>query len=119
MSKSVLIDTNFCIGVINGRIHPSVFDPFNLHLSVISCSELYALPGMSLADIETTKTFFDGCVILPITLQIALQAGVLARTRPRRLPDMLIASTAMKLGIPLLTADKAFQKIPNLKVLNI
>jgi predicted nucleic acid-binding protein len=119
MLKPVLIDTNFCIGVINGRIHPSVLDTLNLHLSVISCSELYALPGMSMTDIETTKTFFDACIILPVTLPIALQAGSLARTRPRRLPDMLIASTALRLGLPLLTADKAFRNSPDLKVINI
>ncbi len=117
MLEPVLIDTNFCIGVINGRIHPSVLDSFNLHISVISCSELYALRGMSLKEEDDIKSFFDTCIILPVTLPIALQAGKLSRTRPpRRLPDMLIASTAIQLGLPLITDDKAFRGIPGLNV---
>ena len=117
MTLEVLIDTNVCIGVINGLIDPSSLSGFDLHLSVITCAELVALPGLSAIEEAEIEEFFSQCRVLPISLSIALAAGKLCRTNTRKLPDMLIASTAVETKLPLLTSDKAFRRIRRLQVI--
>lgn len=119
MKLEALVDTNVCIGVINGVIEPLSLSDFHLHLSVITCAELVALPGLSANEEAKVKTFFDQCTVLPISLSIALAAGKLCRTHTRKLPDMLIASTAVEMNLPLLTSDKAFRRIRRLQVITI
>ncbi|MBI2410332.1 MAG: hypothetical protein HYV32_00350 [Candidatus Kerfeldbacteria bacterium] len=48
---------------------------------------------------------------------IAERAAMLGRTRKTKLPDLLIAATALILDIPLITKNKKdFRKIPGLTV---
>ena len=79
--------------------------------------EVYALAGMSPEEeerIDWATMFLD---IIPITAAIAKRAGILARTRRRAKPDLLIAATALELKVPLLTRNvRDFKHIPGLEV---
>lgn len=66
-----------------------------------------------LADLRTLPEL----KIHPITDEIAERAGGLGDHFPGDPADRLIASTALVLGVPLITQDTKLQSVPNLSVL--
>lgn len=55
--------------------------------------------------------------VWPIDSSIARRAAELGRTRTTKLPDLLIAATALEYNLILITKNvKDFHNIPNLKI---
>lgn len=56
-------------------------------------------------------------MFVSVDQHIARHAGELGRTRATKLPDLLIAATALELGMPLVTRNvRDFRDIPGLIV---
>mgnify|MGYP001559457641 FL=1 len=79
--------------------------------------ELYALAGMSEREQKVIDLYLLQSEILPVTLPIARRAGLLARTRRKGKPDLIIAATALEHNIPLLTRNTKDFRISGLKLL--
>jgi predicted nucleic acid-binding protein len=58
----------------------------------------------------------NSCFIAEINPDIKKTTKHLMQTYPIKLPDAIIAATAMYLDLPLLTSDTAFQKLPDIKL---
>lgn len=58
------------------------------------------------------------CDVVSVSKEIAARAAVIARTRKNARPiDLIIAATALELGVPLVTKNlKDFKRIPELVV---
>lgn len=106
MSTRILLDSNILIGVLNGAIDPRrMVAHGSIVISAVTVMEVYALAGMSASEqhgIDSALVLLD---VIPVTTEVARQAGFLARTRPRGKPDLLIAATALVHDLPLLTQN--------------
>jgi predicted nucleic acid-binding protein len=85
-----------------------------VHYSVITRCELYA--GRS-SEEERVDTLLEPFLELGVDRQIASRAGRLRRDLPIRMPDALIAATALERRLTLLTRNrKHFELVPGLTV---
>ena len=117
-TNTVLLDSNYVIGILNGAISISELPLYRHAVSVVTIMELYALAGMSANEELRIDEAIRELVIVPVTIPIAKRAGILARTRKRGKSDLIIAATALELNIPLLTKNTHdFKHIPNLHLL--
>ena len=117
-SRPVLLDTNVLIDVISGRFDVEAFAKIELmYVSAVSVAEVFALAGMSTKEESEINTFLKGIDVVPLSERIARSAGGMSRTRRKLTPDIMIAATAIALGVPVVTRDvKGFRNIPGLAV---
>lgn len=125
MYFELLFDTNIIIQRLRqsknssqGTLEFTKFAKY-LYLSAISICELFALAGISRDEEKEIKIFISRFKILSVNYDVALCAGMLARTRPgkQRRSDLLIAATALIFNVPIVTNNKKdFYKIPGLKL---
>jgi predicted nucleic acid-binding protein len=71
--------------------------------------ELLGFPQMGLAEEQLIKDTLSQLHYLPITRSIEDRAIQIRRTRRAKLPDALIAATAVEHGLELLTQDAGLQ----------
>ncbi|MFA5945572.1 MAG: type II toxin-antitoxin system VapC family toxin [Patescibacteria group bacterium] len=114
---SVLLDTNIVIEYLKtSTLRPPIYKG-EFIISVITEAELFRFSGMSESDIKIIRLIVETCETLAVDSRIARRAGELGRTRKTRLPDLLIAATALEYGIPLITHNlRDFKNIPDLIV---
>jgi len=67
--------------------------------------------------LKIIEMMLESCFITEINQEIKQIYKQIKRNYTIKLPDAIIAATAISLDIPLLTFDTDFQKIPDLKVI--
>lgn len=111
-----LLDTNVLIGQMKT---PLLSPPSRVNvyaISVITEAEVWRLPGLGSREERLINDLLSLLTIVPIDSTIARTAAQLGRTRKTRLPDLLIAATAIEHDLPLITRNiKDFRGIPGLK----
>jgi predicted nucleic acid-binding protein len=111
---AVVLDTNVILDFLGGeaQVLESTSGPFRV--SVITVLELLSYPSLSDEERESIRGFLDHCERVDISDGV-IAATIQVRTKARlKLPDAIIAGTAIALGVPLLTRDGAFAKVPEL-----
>ena len=125
MGTGVLIDTNVVIDFQNGRLPVAgaqwlieQVDAGQGYLSVINRIELLIRPGNA-SEEAALRQFIGSCTELPLD-EPTIQHTIHLRQQHRvKLPDAIIAATALAHGIPLLTRNTSdFQALTGLAVLN-
>jgi hypothetical protein len=117
---SILSDTNPLIYLLDGNTEVASFlDGKQVWISVITELELCGKKGLSNEEMNEINYLLDSCFIAEINPQIKNSAKHLMQHFPIKLPDAIIAATAMYLDLPLLTADEGFKKVPDLKLILI
>ena len=88
-----------------------------LYASVITEMELLSYPSITVQEQRRIKSFLSGFEM--VGLSDAIKAGAIAVRQQTRLklPDSIVAATALVLGLPLISADKGFKKVPGLDLL--
>ena len=85
-------------------------------ISVITEMELLSFRNIS-ADEETFfRKMAEKCLIIPLNSEVKEKAILVRRTYGTKLPDAIVAATALVAGVPLITADKGFKKIEELSL---
>lgn len=79
--------------------------------------ELSAYHGNTAASLNLLSTFLESVSIIRIEEKVKLKVIELRKTLKLKLPDCIIAASAMAHYLPLITADKAFRKIENLDLI--
>lgn len=111
----VLVDTNIFITLSEGKIDISNYlDGNDLYYSVITEIELFGYKKITEKDKEYFKLVTSFCFALELTPKVKEIAIGLMQKYTLKLPDAIIASSALFLGIPLLTFDKGFSDIEEL-----
>ena len=115
--NSFLIDTNIILYLLGGN--QTVFDilyEHDLYVSFISQLELLSYRNINNAEEIRIKRFISDCSLIDINESIKQNVITIRKQVSLKLPDCIIAATAMHLGIPLLTADKNFKQLPEISV---
>ncbi len=118
--RNYLVDTNVLIHLANGdEIIADFLQDKIIFLSFISEMELLSKPGLSTESIKILQSMINECVLVEFNHEIKSEAIKLRRTHRLKLPDAVVAASAKYMRLPLLTADKDFQKVINLELLFI
>ena len=116
--KSVVLDTNSLLYFLNGDPNVSSFlldyepiVPFVTELELLSAPELSASEKLSIQEILQDLT------VIKYAEKHKDDIVKLRAQKKLKLPDAIIASLAITLGLPLVTADKALRNIPDIYVI--
>lgn len=111
-----LADTNTLIFLLDR--HPSLhsFLASNWYYSFITEIELLGKPGITPREIRTIRELLNACEKVIHTEQINQLTISLRQKHKIKLPDALIAATAISADLPLLTFDKGFTQITSLDI---
>jgi len=112
----IVVDTSLIINLFNGiyEVQELITDR-NLFVSIISEIEVLSFPNITAKDSELLKSFLSECYIVDIEPAIKdITIDIRSRFKVK-LPDAVIAATAIYFDLPLFTMDKGFQKITDLQ----
>jgi len=116
--NNVMIDTNIAIYLLNGdHSLAEILNEKKLFISFITQLELLGYPGIDEEQTKKIENMLTYCVIVDINNSIKSRVIDLRKKYALKLPDCIIAATSIYLDIPLLTADKDFEKIKELNLL--
>ncbi len=111
MRIDFLADTNFLIYLQEGKEFVMPFLAFDIGISFISEIELLWHKNLSFDDKTQLKSLLNDNFIINFDEQIKQQTIKLKQNYSIKLPDAVIAATAIYYKLPLITADKGFEKI--------
>lgn len=115
--KFYLADTNF-ITHLNQK-NP-IIEPFleqQILLSFVSEMELLGVFSITKSHVTLIENILSNCIILDMNLDIKKTAIKLKQKYKVKLPDAIIAATALYYNLPFITADADFKKISELNLL--
>ncbi len=116
-----LLDSNILIYYLEGQKEIGVFvDSVKsvAFVSVISVTELLAKPKLTKEQITLIEDFLDEFTVLDVGENIAKEAASLKRKYNLTFPDALLAATAKTFDLSLVSKDKIFSRISELKLIN-
>lgn len=101
----ILLDTNVVITHLDAGKPSLDWKHEEYAISTVTVAESLQLPGLSELEYGLVKDFFKRCLVVPVSEKIAEQAAAIGRTRHKKLPDLLIAATALSIGATLMTTN--------------
>jgi len=116
--KSVVLDTNSLLYFLNGDpdVSSFLFD-YQPIVSFVTELELLSAPELSVSEKLSIQEILKDLTIVNYTEEHKNDIVKLRAQKKLRLPDAIIASLAITLGLPLVTADKALRNIPDIDVI--
>ncbi len=116
--NNILIDTNIAIYLLGGdRSLAEVLNGKKIYVSFITQLELLGYSGISEKQKHQIENMLDYCVVIDINNRIKSEVLKLKKNYSIKLPDCIIAATALYLDLPLITSDKGFNKIDELNLM--
>ena len=111
-----LVDSNTFIALLNK--HPSVssFLESNWYFTFITEIELLGKPQIKPSEIKNVQALLGICTKLIHAESINQIAIKLKQSTKIKLPDALIAATAIHYELPILTFDRDFSKIDDIEL---
>ena len=115
-----LIDTSILFYILQGNPHVKYFAASEI-LAISCITEMEALGKFQISEHERRiiSKFLNRCHIIDLDAQIKYLATVIKQQSRMKLPDAVIAATAIENDLLLVTADKDFKKVSNLDLLLI
>jgi hypothetical protein len=120
-----VFDSNILIYHINGLLDSAMEQSLTrcfehpAYISTITSMEVLSWPGHSDESVETATAFIEIFDEIAIDAEIKSLAIKIRRDCRLKLPDAIIAATAVHLGLPLITRNtKDFKIVPELKLIN-
>jgi predicted nucleic acid-binding protein len=109
---NLILDSNAIIAIISGHeIAIELTQNCNLYISFITELEVLSYPKIIEQEKKILRSFLNECIIIDINTEIKKNCIELRSKYHLKLPDAIIAATAKYLDLPLITADKVFNKI--------
>lgn len=114
---SIVSDTNPLIYLLNGSKKAAEYlNDKQVWISAISELELYGKKGLSKAEKSNIDLLIESCFIAELNYGIKTITKNLLQKVNIKLPDAIVAATALYLDLPLLTFDSDFTRVPELKL---
>lgn len=114
MKIDFISDTNFLIYIHEGNEIIEPFLKYNFGISFVSEVELLGFKGITKSEEIIIKQLINDCFNIEWNQKIKAKTIELRKKYTIKLPDSIIAATALVYGLPLVTADKGFSKIEEL-----
>lgn len=112
-----LLDTNIIIYILNGYKTISDYLSHKIFLTSVICEiELFGSKVLTQKEEKQIKTFLQEFRIITIDHAIKELAISFKKKYLLKIPDIIIAATAVSLDVPLVTSDKAFKQITELEI---
>lgn len=112
----IVVDTSLIINLFNGvKEVQELITGRDLFVSVISEIEVLSFPDIAPKDSALLKGFLSECYIVDIEPQIKEITIAIRSKFKTKLPDAVIAATAIYYDFPLFTMDKGFKRITDLQ----
>ena len=115
MNGKFVLDTNTIIYHLQGLTPWSIFlsnlPAASLSVSIITRMELLAWDGLTLKGERQIRTFLDKVNIAPLDHSIENEAIALRRNTRLKLPDAIVAATAVILKAALVTNDRTLASL--------
>ncbi|GHV96727.1 hypothetical protein AGMMS50293_30470 [Spirochaetia bacterium] len=109
MKKKVVFDSNILISLANNEIDTArfieMFRKKRKYVSLITQIEILSGPDISAEERYFLAGFLSECTIVPIRRNIIAETIRFRQTRRRKLPDSIIAATAVILNAVLISND--------------
>ena len=125
MGMKYLWDTNTAIYYVQNKfplpaekLIDDIVEDYTAVISVITEIELLCWKVATASDTFLLEGFISNCIIFELRNDIKLKTIEIRKTYGLKLPDAIIAATAIVADLILITHDKGFKKIPSLKLLN-
>lgn len=123
MGTEYLIDSNAVIDFCNGKLplagRELLFSIVQPKISVITHIEVFGFPEISRTEEKLLNDFVSIALIYPLDIDVAKKSIEIKKKARIKLPDAVIAATALIHGLVLISRNLAdFDKITGLKVLN-
>jgi len=114
----IICDTNSIIYLLDGNKDIArLLDNKQIYLSVITELELFGKPNLSVHDSKIMEVLLDECFVIDINQDIKHIYREIKHNHNIKLPDAIVAATAIYLDLPLLTFDKGFKNLLHLKLM--
>lgn len=122
MAGKYLIDTNTAIDYLNNKLpdnKAALLEEDRLNISVITRMELLAWRNASPKQIVTLQDFISSTYVYDLDEPVILKGIEIRKNYLVKLPDAIIAATALVHNYTLFTRNISdFKNIKNLKILN-
>lgn len=121
---SYLLDTNVVIHFLDASLPIKSINALNQivddtpTISVVTKMELLSFNFTSIDEQTVMETFIDNSTIVDINNDIVAKTISIRKTEKIKLPDAIIAATAIVGNFTLITSDTDFKKINELKVID-
>jgi predicted nucleic acid-binding protein len=115
---SIVSDTNPLIYLLNGSQKAAEYlDGKQVWISIITELELFGKKDLSQKDKKEIDLLIENCFVADINQGIKQMTKNILQLPKIKLPDAIIAATAIYLDLPLLTFDDDFCDIPGLRLM--
>ena len=104
--SNYVADTNALIYLLNGNPCMASYLDKSLSYSVISEMELLSYSGITDAEENSIKLLLSECEEVALSTEIKEKTIELRKKYKTKLPDAIVAASAIVKGLPLITADK-------------
>ena len=116
--NNLFLDTNIILYLLNGdQTLADLLDKKTWYISFITELELLGFKQLNEVEEKTIRELLAQCMIIDINPYIKRKAIQIRRTTGLKLPDCIIASSAVYLDMPFITADKDFTGISEIKLI--
>ena len=112
-----LLDTNVVIGLLKAQVASmDLLKASNSQLSELAVSqitrlELLGFAGISPKEAQAIQSFLANIQVLPISGKVEVETIALRQSAKIKLPDAIIAGTALAHGLKLLTLDEPLKRV--------
>ena len=114
MTKRYMLDTNAIIYMLNGRLASPLRDG-HYSVSIITEIELLSFPDLSQGEEQQIRVLLREFQTIPLTESVSAKTIQLRRNNKKlKLPDAVIAASAILQQAVLLTNDQIFSAIDGL-----
>lgn len=114
---SIVTDTNPLIYLLNGSEKAAEYlNGKQIWISAISELELFGKKGLTKSEKQEIELLIESCFVAELSSGIKNITKELLQNVNIKLPDAIVAATALYLDMPLLTFDTDFIRVPDLKL---
>ena len=115
--NTYLIDTNILIYALYGSEFINQYVQQSPFISFITEIEILGQINIETAELQTRQSALDYCTIIPFSNIIKKRTILLKQLYKLKLPDAIIAATAIIEGYTLVSADRGLRKIRELSLI--
>jgi len=117
--NKLLLDTNIILYLLNGDLTlVDILEGKQVYVSFITELELYSFMNLNETEKLKIDSVLSSCSIININAGIKLKTIEIRKSHMIKLPDSIIAGTALYLNLPLITTDSDFKKVGELTLLH-